>query len=114
MALPLLTLLQLSDEEEASAYFADLASTSQRPPLASGARRPTDAAGYVVRKSIHERGGAAPRHVLPVVVRGGVWEMIKAVARGKEGYWGLFKGAWLARMVRSHLDADAQDPSQAP
>lgn len=30
---------------------------------------------------------------MPTVPTGGVWEMIKAVARGKEGVFGLFKGA---------------------
>jgi fusion and transport protein UGO1 len=30
---------------------------------------------------------------MPVVIRGGVWEMIKAVGRGKEGWLGLWKGA---------------------
>ncbi|PWN41892.1 mitochondrial carrier [Ceraceosorus guamensis] len=85
---------ELSDEEDASAYFADLATTSQRPAETPKRRTlPTDASGYVVRRSVHQQGGAKPEHVLPVVVRGGVWEMIKAVARGKEGYWGLFKGA---------------------
>lgn len=34
---------------------------------------------------------------MPVVVRGGVWEMIKAVARGKEGWAGLWKGECMLR-----------------
>ncbi|PWN92530.1 mitochondrial carrier [Acaromyces ingoldii] len=91
---------ELSDEEEAEAYFRDLSNTPMRRPSvqtsarrSTGARRKrTDAAGYVVRRSIHE-DGTRPEFVMPVVVRGGVWEMIKAVGRGKEGWLGLWKGS---------------------
>ncbi|EST06475.1 Mitochondrial substrate/solute carrier [Kalmanozyma brasiliensis GHG001] len=86
----------LSDEEDADAYFRD---ATTRPPrtdtsLYSGRkkRRPVDAAGYVMRKSVYDQG-ARPEFVMPVVVRGGVWEMMKAVGRGKEGWLGLWKGS---------------------
>lgn len=88
---------ELSDEEEAEAYFRDLSNTSSRSANldhVSGKKRrkATDSHGYVMRKSIHE-DGTRPDFVMPVVVRGGVWEMIKAVGRGKEGWLGLWKGA---------------------
>ncbi|UZJ54432.1 hypothetical protein CBS101457_003752 [Exobasidium rhododendri] len=89
---------ELSDEEEAEAYFKDLTNSSSRPSnversSARRKRRQTDSYGYVMRKSIHE-DGARPEFVMPVVVRGGVWEMIKAVGRGKEGWLGLWKGTF--------------------
>jgi fusion and transport protein UGO1 len=87
---------ELSDEEEAEAYFRDLSNTSSRPSnldrsTGKKRRRQTDSYGYVMRRSIHE-DTARPEFVMPVVVRGGVWEMIKAVGRGKEGWLGLWKG----------------------
>lgn len=87
---------ELSDEEDAEAYFRDLTSTSARPAnefQRSRTQRKTDASGYVMRKSIYE-DGTRPDFVMPVVVRGGVWEMIKAVGRGKEGWLGLWKGSF--------------------
>lgn len=86
---------ELSDEDDAEAYFRDLSSTSARDGATAAAmrqrRKKTDSSGYVMRKSIHE-DGTRPDFVMPVVVRGGVWEMIKAVGRGKEGWLGLWKG----------------------
>lgn len=92
---------ELSDEDEAEAYFRDLSNSSSRPlnlSRASGKKRQkqTDSYGYVMRKSIHE-DGTRPEFVMPVVVRGGVWEMIKAVGRGKEGWLGLWKGECAGR-----------------
>lgn len=87
---------ELSDEDEAEAYFRDLSTTSSRPldltrESSKKRRKQTDSYGYVVRKSIHE-DVTRPEFVMPIVVRGGVWEMIKAVGRGKEGWLGLWKG----------------------
>ncbi len=46
-----------------------------------------------MRKSVLD-DGARPEFVVPVVFTGGVWEMIKAIARGREGWLGLWKGAF--------------------
>ena len=54
--------------------------------------RRVDSGGYMVPDGVHD-DEARPEFVMPVVVRGGVWEMMKAVARGKEGWLGLWKGA---------------------
>lgn len=86
---------ELSDEEDAEAYFRDLSNRPGRPTNLnerSRRRKPTDSSGYVMRRSIHE-DITRPEFVMPVVVRGGVWEMIKAVGRGKEGWLGLWKGS---------------------
>lgn len=87
----------LLDEDDAEAYFHDIASRPRRPDptLYSGRkkRRMVDASGYVMRKSVYD-DGARPDFVMPVVVRGGVWEMMKAVGRGKEGWLGLWKGSF--------------------
>lgn len=86
----------ISDEEDVDAYFRDVTSRPTRPDtsLYSGSkkRRMVDASGYVMRKSVYDQG-ARPEYVMPVVVRGGVWEMMKAVGRGKEGWLGLWKGS---------------------
>jgi len=78
------------DDDEPGKYFrdADL-------PSVGGAEEPVrrvDSGGYVVPRHRHD-DGARPEFVMPPVVEGGVWEMIKAVARGKEGWLGLWKGA---------------------
>ncbi|CAO1630207.1 unnamed protein product [Sympodiomycopsis kandeliae] len=87
-----------SDVEE---YFRDATASSSRPQQASKRSRnkkaTTDASGYLTSRSVRRGGDDAstrPEHITPVVVRGGVWEMIKAVARGKEGYYGLWKGTF--------------------
>jgi fusion and transport protein UGO1 len=100
---------ELSDEDEAEAYFRDLSSTSSRPldlSRESGRRRrkQTDSYGYVLRKSIHE-DVTRPEFVMPIVVRGGVWEMIKAVGRGKEGWLGLWKGEYPTLYCRSKISS---------
>jgi mitochondrial fusion and transport protein UGO1 len=88
---------ELSDEDDAEAYFRDLSDQSGRPTNLTSRterqkRKKTDSSGYVMRKSVHE-DTTRPEFVMPVVVRGGVWEMIKAVGRGKEGWLGLWKGS---------------------
>lgn len=46
-----------------------------------------------MRRSLRDgESGTRPEFVMPIVVRGGVWEMMKAVARGKESWPGLWKG----------------------
>ncbi|SNX81870.1 related to UGO1 - outer membrane component of the mitochondrial fusion machinery [Melanopsichium pennsylvanicum] len=86
----------LSDEEDADAYFRDASSRPTRPDISLYSdrrkKRMVDAGGYVMRKSVYDQG-ARPEFVMPVVVRGGVWEMMKAVGRGKEGWLGLWKGS---------------------
>ncbi|SPC63824.1 related to UGO1 - outer membrane component of the mitochondrial fusion machinery [Ustilago sp. UG-2017b] len=87
---------EISDEEDVDAYFRDVTSRPTRPDtsLYSGRkkRRMVDASGYVMRKSVYDQG-ARPEFVMPVIVIGGVWEMMKAVGRGKEGWLGLWKGS---------------------
>lgn len=52
----------------------------------------TDAAGYIVRRSIFEQA-TKPEWILPFTVTGGVWDMMKAIARWKpEGWLALWKG----------------------
>lgn len=86
----------LSDEDDADAYFRDVTSKPTRPNTSLYSerkkRRMVDASGYVMRQSVYDQG-ARPEFVMPVVVRGGVWEMMKAVGRGKEGWLGLWKGS---------------------
>jgi fusion and transport protein UGO1 len=88
---------ELSDEDDADLYFHDQSNQSsggRTTDLSSMPRRrkkPTDSTGYVMRRSVHE-DSTRPEFIMPIVVRGGVWEMIKAVGRGKEGYFGLWKG----------------------
>ncbi|CAO1619397.1 unnamed protein product [Parajaminaea phylloscopi] len=88
----------LSSPSDVEAYFRDAPEASSRPRRPKKSRRDpaTDSAGYLVRRSIAEgpESGSRPEFVMPVVVRGGVWEMMKAVARGKEGWAGLWKGTF--------------------
>ncbi|WFD29617.1 hypothetical protein MSPP1_000627 [Malassezia sp. CBS 17886] len=79
-----------ADEDEPDRYFRELG----EPPAErakEGAVRDVDAHGYVVPASQHD-DDARPEYMMPVVVRGGVWEMMKAVVRGPEGWLGLWKG----------------------
>lgn len=79
------------DDADPERYFRNVSA----PPLQrrESASRPhgTDGSGYVVRHSLYDED-ARPEFVMPIVARGGVWEMIKAVARSKEGWMGLWKG----------------------
>ncbi|PWN23953.1 mitochondrial carrier [Microstroma glucosiphilum] len=91
---------ELSSPSDVEAYFRDV-SGSSRPRATSGKQRrggkapATDASGYLMRRSLRDgESGARPEFVMPIVVRGGVWEMMKAVARGKEGWPGLWKGTF--------------------
>ncbi|GAA5873217.1 hypothetical protein JCM16303_001055 [Sporobolomyces ruberrimus] len=88
----------VQDEAEAESYFADLSSVSQPgfapPPSSSSSShlappRPTDPSGYLPRSDSLTR----PEWVMPIVVQGGVWDMIKTIGRWKgEGYQSLWKG----------------------
>jgi fusion and transport protein UGO1 len=54
--------------------------------------RPRDAQGYLVSRSVYD-ASTKPEWVLPEVVTGGVWDMIKALVRfPNEGYLALWKG----------------------
>lgn len=85
---------------DVDAYFRDASSSSSRPKAQrlrrSDKAHATDSSGYLIRRSLRkgEDSGPRPEFVMPIVVRGGVWEMMKAVARGKEGWPGLWKGAF--------------------
>ena len=71
-------------------YFADDgdSSTRERPT------RPTDERGYVVRRNVSDPA-TRPDYAIPLGTVGGVWQMIKQVARWKpEGWLGLWKGMW--------------------
>lgn len=89
----------LSSPSDVEAYFRDASEASSRAQRTSRTKRPqrapaVDSAGYLVRRNVRDgrESGSRPEFVMPVVVRGGVWEMMKAVARGKEGWAGLWKG----------------------
>lgn len=76
------------DDDEPGKYFRDAdAPSGMQEPV-----RRVDSSGYVVPRHRND-DGARPEFVMPPVVDGGVWEMIKAVGRGKEGWFGLWKGS---------------------
>ena len=114
----------LSDEDDAQAYFQDLNNSHgssqgsgrrsrttsnrtgeevrrKRPPLDApslSVTRARDASGYIVRRSIFEHS-TKPDWVLPFTVTGGVWDMMKAIGRWKgEGWLSLWKGQLLISM----------------
>ncbi|KAL4401595.1 transmembrane transporter [Malassezia pachydermatis] len=83
------------DDEDHDRYFRDPSTPTSQGKTKSAPRTPVrrvDAYGYVVPDSRGDQS-ARPEFLMPIVVKGGVWEMIKAVARGKEGWMGLWKGA---------------------
>ncbi|KAM0791671.1 hypothetical protein ACM66B_006264 [Microbotryomycetes sp. NB124-2] len=93
--------VELEDEAEAESYFADLDSGTGKPSLAHPppsatdvAPRPTSPSGYLLRAGVKdERFGTKPEWVMPIVVQGGVWDMIRTVGRWKgEGWASLWKG----------------------
>ncbi|CEQ39340.1 SPOSA6832_00863 [Sporobolomyces salmonicolor] len=86
--------LQIEDEAEAEAYFSDLASVAQPSFAPPPSARPTDPSGYLTRSGVNDSAlGTKPEWVMPIVVQGGVWDMIKAVGRWKgEGWSSLWKG----------------------
>ncbi|WFD02088.1 hypothetical protein MOBT1_000767 [Malassezia obtusa] len=78
------------DDDEPDRYFRD-ESAPAKGASSDEHTRDTDENGYVMRSSIHD-DDARPEFVMPIVAKGGVWEMIKAVARSKERWMGLWKG----------------------
>ncbi|GAA5863945.1 hypothetical protein JCM8547_005289 [Rhodosporidiobolus lusitaniae] len=88
--------VEIEDENEAEAYFEDLQNLAQpsfKPPT-SVPPRPTSPSGYLQRSGVGDEAlGTKPEWVMPIVVQGGVWDMIKAVGRWKgEGWASLWKG----------------------
>ena len=75
------------EDDEPSKYFRDTTDDAAHEP-----RRRVDEGGYVVPER-RDDTSTRPEFMMPVVVKGGVMEMIRAVVRGKEGWMGLWKGA---------------------
>lgn len=95
---------QIEDEGDAEAYFEDLRAASGpsfQPPGGGNSSlappRPTSPGGYLTRGGVvgaDSALGTRPEWIMPIVVQGGVWDMIKAVGRWKgEGWASLWKGA---------------------
>lgn len=89
---------QIEDEGDAEAYFEDLQNSSAGPsaqvPADQIPPRPTSPSGYLRRSGVDdEMLGTKPEWTMPIVVQGGVWDMIKAVGKWKgEGWASLWKG----------------------
>ncbi|GAA6003351.1 hypothetical protein JCM10207_000289 [Rhodosporidiobolus poonsookiae] len=88
--------VEIEDENEAEAYFEDLQNVAQpsfKPPT-QAPPRPTSPSGYLQRTGVGDEAlGTKPEWIMPIVVQGGVWDMIKAVGRWKgEGWASLWKG----------------------
>ncbi|GAA6039613.1 hypothetical protein JCM8097_002213 [Rhodosporidiobolus ruineniae] len=88
--------VEIEDEAEAEAYFEDLQNVAQpsfKPPTQLPPR-PTSPSGYLTRSGVGDEAlGTKPEWIMPIVVQGGVWDMIKAVGRWKgEGWASLWKG----------------------
>ncbi|WFC97981.1 hypothetical protein MYAM1_000702 [Malassezia yamatoensis] len=85
---------QSDDDEDMGAdqYFRDESgSPVERPRTQLKKAHSTDQGGYMTRSNIHD-DETRPEYVMPIVVKGGVWEMIKSVIRSKEGWTSLWKG----------------------
>ncbi|GAA5954948.1 hypothetical protein JCM3765_007820 [Sporobolomyces pararoseus] len=98
----------VQDENQAETYFSDLSTTTPRnstsylaPPPPLQQPRPTDLSGYLPKPLTR------PEWVMPIVVQGGVWEMIKSITRWKsEGFKSLWKGqltSWLYDTLSTSL-----------
>ena len=63
-------------------------------PYESNQARPTSPSGYIKRSGVlDEMHGTKPEWIIPVVVQGGVWDMMKTIGRWKgEGWSSLWKG----------------------
>ncbi|KAK4049732.1 hypothetical protein OIO90_005313 [Microbotryomycetes sp. JL221] len=90
--------VDLEDEAEAESYFADLDNISNKQAFPARdyetAPRPTSPSGYLLRPGVKDdQLGTKPEWVMPIVVQGGVWDMIRAIGRWKgEGWASLWKG----------------------
>lgn len=78
------------EEDSPNKYFRDVSENGDVP---QARRRRVDQTGYVVPET-RDDASTRPDFVMPVVVKGGVMEMIRAVVRGKEGWMGLWKGTF--------------------
>ena len=100
LSLIILHATQIEDEAEAEAYFSDLQSrpTSSFPNL-NLPPRPTSPSGYLLRSGVNDEAlGTKPEWVMPVVVQGGVWEMMRSVGKWSgEGWSSLWKGPFAVR-----------------
>ncbi|SCV72768.1 BQ2448_4305 [Microbotryum intermedium] len=108
---------RLEDEAEAEAYFSDLSNISRpgfKPPTSGAPPRSVSPSGYLRRDGVvDERSGTKPEWIMPVVVQGGVWDMIKHVGRWKgEGWASLWKGESSAGSGRR--DEEFADPRLTP
>lgn len=86
------------EDEEPESYFDDIhappAPSTQAPFPLSMPTRPLSPSGYLLRTGINdELFGTKPEWILPVVVQGGVWDMMRSVGRWQgEGWGSLWKG----------------------
>ncbi|EPQ61054.1 mitochondrial carrier [Gloeophyllum trabeum ATCC 11539] len=95
--------LSNSSSDEQDSYFAD--PTNPAPP-ASRYSAPRES-GYVVRRSVVEEA-TRPEYIIPVGSAGGVWGMMRRVARFKgEGWLALWKGT-LTSCVMDFLSSTIQ------
>ncbi|PKI82976.1 hypothetical protein MVES1_003128 [Malassezia vespertilionis] len=79
------------DEQGPEKYFRNIV-VPDRAAEPKVPTRATDEKGYVVPRGMQDRS-ARPEYFMPLVVKGGVWEMIKTITRSKEGWMALWKGA---------------------
>ena len=99
---PLISLLhapQIEDEAEAEAYFSDLQSRPATSfPNLNLPPRPTSPSGYLLRSGVNDEAlGTKPEWIMPVVVQGGVWDMMRSVGKWNgEGWSSLWKGQSVA------------------
>lgn len=91
--------MQLEDENDN--YFSDVSpgGTTTRLPLAHPLDQPLEPGADQPRARVGRPGPTPqqfadkPEWIMPVVVQGGVWDMIKTVGRWKgEGWASLWKG----------------------
>lgn len=80
---------EADDDADPDTYFRDMSAPPSDKKQTSSRR--TDDQGYVMRSGVDD-GDARPEYVMPLVVKGGVWEMIKTLARSREGWMALWKG----------------------
>lgn len=86
---------QIEDEAEAEAYFSDLQSRPNSSfPNLNLPPRPTSPSGYLLRSGVNDEAlGTKPEWIMPVVVQGGVWDMMRSVGKWNgEGWSSLWKG----------------------
>lgn len=92
-----LSFIQLEDEDQVEAYFSDLQSQSRTggvTPTLLLPPRSTSPSGYLRRSRANDATfGTKPEWIMPVVVQGGVWDMMRTLSKWKgEGWSSLWKG----------------------